>query len=234
MCFQEFNSSGTFTPSAALLAAGGVVQVFLVAGGGGAGGSNGGELGGSGGGGEVKQCLITLSGAVSVVVGAGGAGGASGYIYHGFRGNGGAGGASSFSSLSAAGGGYGEGAYNSGGAGGCLVNSGNSGAGFLGTGYWEISKGHGCWGGGAGGAAYAHRTYSWDGSTLDYQIIGIAGPGVLGYGTGGSRCANDGVSPQPALKANKGTGGGTVNNGWNATSTAQSGSAGFVQVVWFE
>lgn len=232
MCFQEFNSSGTFTPSAALLAAGGVVQVFLVAGGGGSGGSNGSNPGGAGGGGEVKQCFITLSGAVSVVVGAGGAGGLSSYQAYQYRPNGGAGGASSFGSLSAAGGGYGFGSPYSGSS-DCLVNSGNSGAGFPGSGYWGNDMGYGCWGGGAGGSAFAHRTYSWDGSTFTSQTIGIAGPGVLGYGTGGTRCANDGAASQPVLTANKGTGGGATLNGWSAAYT-QAGSAGFVRVVWFE
>jgi len=46
--FQEFLSSGTFTPSAALLAAGGNVTVLLVGGGSGTGGALNGGAGGSG------------------------------------------------------------------------------------------------------------------------------------------------------------------------------------------
>ena len=39
--FEEFNASGTFTPSQALIDAGGYVEVFLVGGGGGPGNSTG-------------------------------------------------------------------------------------------------------------------------------------------------------------------------------------------------
>jgi len=44
--FQEFNSSGTFTPSQALIDAGGYIEVFLVAGGGAGNNANYGGVGG--------------------------------------------------------------------------------------------------------------------------------------------------------------------------------------------
>jgi hypothetical protein len=52
--YQEFLSTGTFTPSAKLLANGGQVEVFMVGGGAGGGSSNAGSFtGGGGGGGQV-------------------------------------------------------------------------------------------------------------------------------------------------------------------------------------
>lgn len=73
--FQQFNTSGTFTPSAALLAAGGTVQLQM-AGGGGGGGSWSGYVGtaGGGGGSSYWEQLVTVTGAVTVTIGAGGAG----------------------------------------------------------------------------------------------------------------------------------------------------------------
>lgn len=67
--FQEFNASGTFTPSAALIAAGGYIEVFLV-GGGGNSGQN--DRGGSGGETILTQMNLTSTAGISVVIGAGG------------------------------------------------------------------------------------------------------------------------------------------------------------------
>lgn len=60
--FQEFNSSGTFTPSQALIDAGGYIEVFLVGGG----GNNG-----SGGETIIKKMYLTSTSGISVVIGAG-------------------------------------------------------------------------------------------------------------------------------------------------------------------
>lgn len=66
--FQEFNSSGTFTPSAALIAAGGYIEVFLVAGGAGTSPSQGGA------GGEVltKTMYLNSTSSISITIGSGG------------------------------------------------------------------------------------------------------------------------------------------------------------------
>jgi hypothetical protein len=68
--FQEFNSSGTFTPSQALIDAGGYIEVFLVAGGGG----RDTAYFNSGAGGEVliKKMYLTSTSNVSVTIGSGG------------------------------------------------------------------------------------------------------------------------------------------------------------------
>jgi hypothetical protein len=71
--FQEFLTSGTFTPSQALLDAGGVVTVELRGGGGGA--------GGSGGGGSsylLREVTVINLNAITVTIGAGGAMNANG------------------------------------------------------------------------------------------------------------------------------------------------------------
>ena len=66
--FQEFNSSGTFTPSQALIDAGGYIEVFLVASGG-----KGVNSGYGGNGGEVimKKMYLTSVSSISVTIAAG-------------------------------------------------------------------------------------------------------------------------------------------------------------------
>jgi hypothetical protein len=61
--FQEFNASGTFTPSQALIDAGGYIEVFLVGGGG-----SGADSPFGGGGGEVLQEKMYLTGTTGVTV----------------------------------------------------------------------------------------------------------------------------------------------------------------------
>lgn len=97
--FQEFTSSGTFTPSSALLAAGGNVIVELGAGGGSGGkGSSSTNFGGGGAAGEIIVVPYVVSGNTPVVIGAGGAAQTTSYT------NGNAGSDSSFGSLVATGG----------------------------------------------------------------------------------------------------------------------------------
>jgi len=86
--FQEFNASGTFTPTQALIDAGGYIEVFLVAGGGRPGGAS---YGGSGGEALIKKMYLTSVNAISIVIGGGGATASS------------SGGNSSFSGLAAGG-----------------------------------------------------------------------------------------------------------------------------------
>lgn len=85
---QVFTTSGTFTPSQALLDSGGMVEVLLVGGGGG-GRSSGPPVGGSGG--MVLKRVVQVTAARSVTIGAGASTGADG-------------GASSFGDLVALGG----------------------------------------------------------------------------------------------------------------------------------
>jgi hypothetical protein len=66
--FEEFNSSGTFTPSQALIDAGGYIEVFLVAGGGRGFNSS---YGGSGGEVLMKKMYLTSTTGCTVTIGAG-------------------------------------------------------------------------------------------------------------------------------------------------------------------
>ena len=68
--FEEFNASGTFTPTQALIDAGGYIEVFLVAGGG---RGEGGDSGGSGGEVQFKKMYLTSVSNCSVTIGSGGA-----------------------------------------------------------------------------------------------------------------------------------------------------------------
>lgn len=68
--FQEFNASGTFTPTQALIDAGGYIEVFLVGGGGGSGNTTA----RSSGGGEalIKKLYLTSTNNCTVAIGSGG------------------------------------------------------------------------------------------------------------------------------------------------------------------
>lgn len=70
--FQEFTSSGTFTPSQALIDAGGYIEVFLV--GGGSGFASGQNAGGAGGEVILKQMYLNSTSGISVTIGAGASG----------------------------------------------------------------------------------------------------------------------------------------------------------------
>jgi hypothetical protein len=78
--YQEFTSSGTFTPSAQLVANGGQCMAMAVGGGAGSLGKASGALTASGGGnaGEVIIRPITITSGVSVAIGAGGGAGVAG------------------------------------------------------------------------------------------------------------------------------------------------------------
>ena len=64
--FQEFNASGTFTPSQALIDAGGYIEVFLVAGGG-----RGGDQGAGGGETILSRMYLNSTTGCSVSIGSG-------------------------------------------------------------------------------------------------------------------------------------------------------------------
>ena len=131
--FQEFNSSGTFTPSAGLIAAGGYIEVFLV--GGGSKGPGGGYRGGPGGEVIMKKMYLTSVASVSVSIGSGATstntnGGDSSF-------SGSSAGGVDVTALGGAGGGYQQYKF---------------GAGFAGTSNGSVSAASGVLGYGAGGA----------------------------------------------------------------------------------
>jgi len=66
--FEEFNSSGTFTPTQALIDAGGYIEVFLVAGGARTGDSN---LGSAGGEVLMKKMYLTSTTGCAITIGSG-------------------------------------------------------------------------------------------------------------------------------------------------------------------
>jgi len=68
--FEEFNASGTFTPSQALIDAGGYIEVFLVGGGGGPGNST--QRSASGGEALIKKLYLTNTNNCTITIGSGG------------------------------------------------------------------------------------------------------------------------------------------------------------------
>lgn len=155
--FQEFNSSGTFTPPQALIDSGGYIEVFLVGGG----GCTNKYYNGAGTGGEVlmKSMYLTSTSGISVVIGAGGGLDQAGSL-------------SSFSGASAGGQNItaNGGSHNS--------NWQNKmGAGFAAYNYSGVqtSVGSGVLGWGAGGGNYGVRVAKAN-----------SGQGVYGSGPGGS------------------------------------------------
>jgi len=132
--FQEFNSSGTFTPTQELIDAGGYIEILLV-GGGGRGASS--YYGGCGGEVLIRKMYLTSVTGCSVTIGAGGAGNALN------------GGSSSFSGASAGG----DDITASGGNGYHWLDNKLS-SGWPGqTGNYTSASGNGFFGYGAGGAA---------------------------------------------------------------------------------
>jgi hypothetical protein len=70
--FEEFNSSGTFTPTQALIDAGGYIELFLVAGGGGGSSQEQNNTAGSGGEVLIKKMYLTSVNSISITIGSGG------------------------------------------------------------------------------------------------------------------------------------------------------------------
>ena len=213
--YQEFTTSGTFTPTAAGISAGGVHQVFIV---------GGGERGNSstqgGAGGEVVEKFVTLANttACAVTIGAGGGS------------NGADGGFSLFAGSSAGGsdiraeGGRGLNAVSgsmSSGAGGYYVSS-TPGA-TISTVTVSVTinpasintvygRSHGYQSAYGYGYQYAYQSA--------YSAAAGAGPGYKGYGAGGAASATGIATPG----ANSGAG---SPSGTNAAN-------GYCLITWFE
>jgi len=70
--FQEFNASGTFTPTQALIDAGGYIEIFLVGGGAGGATNLSEYMGGQGGEAQIKKMYLTATNGCTVTIGSGG------------------------------------------------------------------------------------------------------------------------------------------------------------------
>ena len=209
--YQEFNSSGTFTPTAAAIAAGGIHQIFIV---------GGGERGVSstegGAGGEVTEAFSTLANTTGVTVTIG-AGGSS---------NGADGGTSTFTGTAAGG----ADISAAGGAGGSQPTNQSSGAG----GKYAISTPgattsvttNPAYQAGVTGGAYSyHYALAYQSAYATsyqsaYSYANKSGKGHKGYGAGG----NGGGGGIGTPKANTGSG----------SKTGVNASDGYCLIVWYE
>ena len=225
--YQEFTSSGTFTPSAALLANGGQCYIEAI-GGGGSGGVqiNSGATAASACGGDAGAYVcgpVTVSGPVTVTIGAGG----TAVNRSGFTGNtsGNAGGNTTFGALLTAPGG-------AGGRGDNAANAGTGGRGAMSSGGYVTdvasvlsARGgvgtNGKAGGGGGSATYG---------AVHMQATDGGGNGAYLTTAGSSITA-------ASATANTGGGGGGVAysaSGSAGTITSGAGGSGFLRVCWFE
>ena len=235
--YQEFTSGTTSWTAPA-----GVTQVecLLVAGGGGSGGAGtASAVPGAGGGGQVvKQFLTVVPGtSYSVVIGAGGAGGAGAAT--GSSGSNGTN--SSFGSLltcGGGGGGCGSGTPTAGLNGTAGTNALTVGGDGAATGGWQGGKGLGGAGGGvkstngfsfggAGGGAGGHAAMQ--GDATNYLIM--AGPGLYGFGFGGSSIQYGYATASYASPSNTGNGakapGGT-------SLVGAAGGSGYCLITWWQ
>ena len=229
--YQEFTSSGTFTPSSRLIANGGQCFVTALAGGGSGGAARipstttlsqacGGDAG------QLVEGMVTVSAATTVTIGAGGTSiSTTGTVDFNTNGNDGA--DTTFGALLTAKGGKGGVAFN------------------------NLTTTHSARGGdGAGGQGQ----YVTDTTTT---LSARGGAGKNGKGGGGGGAATYGVSHMTAADgggaaatatsgdisatnaaANSGAGGGAVTLGLVGTSsqtvTSGAGGSGWLRVVWFE
>ena len=221
--FQDFTSSGTFTPSAALLAKGGRVYYELI--GGGSSGAIGHSIAVAIGGdaGVYKTGVITLTGAESVTIGAGGA--AVSATATNTAGN--AGSQSSIGSLATAAGGIAPPAPTG-------NNNGGGGRGAGGIGYFTTDTTYtldarggvgvnGLAGGGGGSTPYYSSNYG------PWHMRGCDGGGNGAYSSSGA------AATATAATANTGGGGGGASNDNSiGTKTSGAGGSGWCRIVWFE
>ena len=219
--YQEFTSSGTFTPSAALLANGGQCYYELIGGGssGAVGHTNAAAIGGDAG--VYKTGVITLTGAESVTIGAGGAAVSA----TGTNTAGNAGSQSSIGALATAAGGTAPPAP-------ITVNAGCGGRGAGGIGYFttdtsytlDARGGVGVNGlAGGGGGSITNSNYG------PWHMRGCDGGGNGAFSTGGD------AATATAGTANTGGGGGGASNDYNTgTKTSGAGGSGWCRIVWFE
>ena len=221
--YQEFTSSGTFTPSAALLAKGGRVYYELIGGGrsGAIGYSYAAAIGGDAG--VYKTGVITLTGEESVTIGAGGANVSA--TATNTAGN--AGSQSSIGALATAAGGAAPPAptvpYNGGGG------RGAGGIGFFttDTSLTLDARGgvgvNGLAGGGGGSTPFTAANYG------PWHMRGCDGGGNGAFSTGGA------AATATAATANTGGGGGGASNDNSiGTKTSGAGGSGWCRIVWFE
>jgi len=230
---QDFTTSGVWTPSPGTTWA----SVILVGGGGGGGGGGTGSLsqiggGGGGGSGYLVMPVVSVSGAVTVTVGAAGTAGPAGNP-------GGTGGATSFGTLSADGGMGGATAPGSGyalsaepgGVGGNGASGGGGGGGIaIGSGTCSDGTEIGVMGGAGGSGSDGQR-----GATGAPQADGGSGNGLVGFGTagtggnGGGGCGGGGGGGGGAginFASFTATGGVGGNGGVNGPSTPTVGGQG--------
>jgi hypothetical protein len=235
--YHVFTANGTFTPTTSVTA-----DVLVIAGG----GSGGGPYGGGGGaGGVVALTSQTLSGARSVIVGAGGPALASGVNTSGNQGNNSSvtgltaaigGGAGGGPSLGGGNGGSGGGAgYNTTASGGTAV-SGQGYAGGSGITSPIPNSYDGAGGGGAGGTgqntpAIAQFTFGTagaggPGTGLYSTWATTTGTGVSGYYAGGGGGGGAGGAASAAAAASGGGGAGSNLGGAAGDGTVNTGSGG--------
>lgn len=220
--YQDFNASGTFTPSAALLAKGGQCLVEAI-GGGASGGSYAGGTSyypSGGGSGRFKRKLVTVSGAVTVTIGTGGTAVTT----------------NSTGTVAA------DGVDGANTTFGALLTA-EGGKKGLGTAVFSGSGGDGA----SERGGYATDTTSTiscrGGSGISDLGIGGGGGGVTSYGAnhmsavdgGGNGVTGTGVQTATSGTANTGGGGGaarTTSTSVNAISGA--GGTGWLRVTWTE
>lgn len=214
--YQEFTSSGTFTPSSTLIANGGQCYYELI--GGGSSGAISGQSSCGGDAGDYKEGLITFPDTtpVTVTIGAGGAA-----VTGTANTAGNAGSASSIGALATA----------SGGAAPPLPTVGNNagggkgagGIGFFTTDTTSVLDARGGVGknGKAGGGGGTVQTYG------EWHMRAVDGGGAGNYGTGN-------VTATSAAANSGGGGGGSVSSTGGATKTSGAGGSGWCRIVWFE
>lgn len=241
---QSFTSSTTWTVPAGVTS---VDYLVVGGGGGGAGSHSGGVSGGGGGGGGVLSGTLSVSGSVTVTVGAGGAYGPPST-------SGSNGGNSVFGSVTSYGGGGGGAsisAGNSGGSGGgggstyMAGGSGTSGQGYGGgTGYNDIYGGAGGGAGAAatnasssgGGTAGSGKSSSITGSTLVYGGGGGGGSNTgtrVSGGSGGGGAGGDRNTSQSPVNGTDGLGGGGGGGTWGVNGYyGANGGSGIVIIKY--
>ena len=228
--YQEFTSTGPFTPSSRLIANGGQCFVTALAGAGSGGAARiasatnlsqacGGDAG------QLVEGMVTVSGATTVTIGAGGASVATTGTSN-FNTNGNDGADTTFGALLTAKGGKGGVAFDN-----SITHSARGGDGVGSQGQYvtdtttTLSARGGAGKNGKGGGGGGTATY------------GVSHMTATDGGGAGAVATSGNVSASNAT-ANSGAGGGGVTLGlWSASSqtvTSGAGGSGWLRVVWFE
>ena len=228
--YQEFTSSGTFTPSSRLIANGGQCFVTALAGAGSGGAARitsptnlsqacGGDAG------QLVEGMVTVSGATTVTIGAGGASVATTGTSN-FNTNGNDGADTTFGALLTAKGGKGGLAFDN-----AVAHSARGGDGAGGQGQYvtdttrTLSARGGAGKNGKGGGGGGTATY------------GVSHMTATDGGGAGATATSGDISATNAA-ANSGAGGGGVTLGLvsasSQTVTSGAGGSGWLRIVWFE